>query len=117
VDPHDDTVDPHDDEEHEEPEGYTGEVTVAVPGEPARTARAALVARFDPLAGSVVWTGRVSAAVPPGTEFDVTTPHGTGRARARERDVWGNTRLAGQGRPPFPVALLAVTGDPEPDLG
>lgn len=96
---------------HDEPEGYTGEVTVALDGRPPETARGALVARFDPLAGSVVWTGRVSAAVTPGGEFDVTTPHGTGRARATERDVWGNTRLSGLGRPPFPVEVLEAPGE------
>jgi hypothetical protein len=98
----------------EEPEGYTGEATVTVAGRAPEAARAALVARFDPLAGSVVWTGRVSAGVPPGAEFDVTTPHGTGRARATERDVWGNTRLTGLGRPPFPVELLEVAGEDDP---
>lgn len=96
--------------EHEEPEGYTGEVTVGVDGEPERTARAALVARFDPLAGHLVWTGRVSTAHEPRTALSITTPHGTGRARATERDVWGNTRIAGEGRPPFPVELLDGPG-------
>lgn len=100
-----------DDHEHDGPEGWTGEVTVTAQGRPPEAARAALVARFDPLAGSLVWTGRVSVEVAAGTEFDVTTPHGTGRARATERDVWGNTRLAGVGRPPFPVELLGVPGE------
>jgi hypothetical protein len=91
---------------HEEPEGYEGEVTVAVEGGPPLTARAALAARFDPLAGHVVWTGRVSAELPPRTAFALTTPFGTARAQAVERDVWGNTRIAGVDRPPFPVELL-----------
>lgn len=97
--------------EHDEPEGYTGEATVSAAGRAPETARAALVARFDPLAGSVVWTGRVSVEVAPGGEFDVTTPHGTSRARATERDVWCNTRLTGLGPPPFPVELLEATGE------
>jgi hypothetical protein len=92
--------------EHEEPEGYDGEVTVAVDGEPARTARAVLGARFDPLAGSVVWSGRIASALPPRTRVQLTTPHGTGVAEATESDPWGNTRLTGVGRPPFPVELL-----------
>jgi len=99
-------------EHHDEPEGYDGEVTVRAEGEPGQTARAALVARFDPLAGSVVWVGRVSAAFPPRTVLEITTPHGTGRAEVRERDVWGNSRLTGLGRPPFPVELLEVAGEP-----
>jgi hypothetical protein len=98
----------------DEPEGYTGEATVTAAGRAPETVRAALVARFDPLAGSVVWSGRVAAEVPPGEEVDVTTPHGTGRARATERDVWGNTRLAGLGRPPFPVEVLDVPGEGDP---
>ena len=97
--------------EHDGPEGYDGEVTVRAEGEPERTARAALVARFDPLAGSVVWTGRVSAEFPPRTVLEITTPHGTGRAEIRERDVWGNSRLTGLGRPPFPVELLESAGE------
>ena len=98
--------------EHDEPEGYAGEVTLRVEGEPDRTARAALVSRFDPLAGHVVWTGRVSIAVPPGTRMEISTAHGSGTARATEHDVWGNTRVTGAGRPPFPVELLDAAGDP-----
>ncbi|TKJ19930.1 DUF4873 domain-containing protein [Blastococcus sp. CCUG 61487] len=92
--------------EHDEPEGYDGEVTVVMDGEPPRTAGAVLGARFDPLAGSVVWSGRLRLAVPPRTRLEVTTPHGTGAAEATEADPWGNTRITGVGRPPFPVELL-----------
>lgn len=92
--------------EHEEPEGYDGEVTVAAEGETARTVRAVLGARFDPLAGSVVWSGRLALALPPRTRVLVTTPHGSGTAEATESDPWGNTRITGVDRPPFPVELL-----------
>ncbi len=92
--------------EHDEPEGYDGEVTVVVEGEPSRTARAVLGSRFDPLSGSVVWSGRIALAVPPRTRLELTTPHGSGRAEATESDPWGNTRLTGIDRPPFPVELL-----------
>ena len=91
---------------HEEPEGYEGEVGLVVAGREPTTARAALAARFDPLAGRVVWTGRLATALDPGTEAELTTPHGTARARVSERDVWGNSRIAGLDRPPFPVAVL-----------
>ena len=90
----------------DEHEGYEGEVTVAVDGQPPHTTSAALAARFDPLAGHVVWTGRVAVQLAPRTAFEITTPHGSGRAEATELDVWGNTRLAGVGRPPFAVELL-----------
>lgn len=92
--------------EHEEPEGYAGEVTLTVDGEPDRTARAVLGARFDPLAGSVVWSGRIAVAVPPRTRLLLTTPHGSGRVETTESDAWGNTRITGLDRPPFPVELL-----------
>jgi hypothetical protein len=92
--------------EHEAPEGYEGEVTVTVDGAPPRSARAALAARFDPLAGHVVWSGRVAVGLAPRTPFAITTPHGTAFAESTETDAWGNTRLTGVGRPPFPVELL-----------
>ena len=92
--------------EHEAPEGYEGEVTVTADGGAPLIARAALAARFDPLVGHVVWSGRVAAQLAPRTSFDVATPHGTARAEATETDAWGNTRLTGIGRPPFPVELL-----------
>ena len=36
----------------------------------------------------------------------MTTPHGSGTAVATECDPWGNTRVTGADRPPFPVELL-----------
>ncbi|TFV75561.1 DUF4873 domain-containing protein [Blastococcus sp. CT_GayMR19] len=92
--------------EHEQPDGYEGVVTVVVEGEEPRTAHAALAARFDPLAGHVVWKGRVSAGLPARTPLVLRTLHGSGSAEAVERDPWGNTRVRGVGRPPFPVELL-----------
>jgi hypothetical protein len=91
---------------HDPGEGYEGEVTVTADGAPTRIATAALAARFDPMAGRVVWSGRVDVALAPRTGFEVTTPHGSARAEATETDAWGNTRLTGLGRPPFPVELL-----------
>jgi len=97
---------------HEEPDGYDGEVTVDLDGEPPRTARAVLAARFDPLVGHVVWTGRVAAELPLRVPLVVTTPHGGARAEGTERDVWGNTRVRGTDRPPFPVELLDGADEP-----
>jgi hypothetical protein len=91
---------------HQAPDGYEGDAVLTVADGSPRSAHAALAARFDPLAGHVVWTGRVAAQLPPGTALAITTPHGTGSAVATETDAWGNTRLTGQGRPPFPVELL-----------
>ncbi|RBY93376.1 DUF4873 domain-containing protein [Blastococcus sp. TF02-8] len=95
--------------EHEEPEGYEGEVAVVVDGV-STTTRAALAARFDPLAGSVVWSGRVAVQAAPRTRLEITTPHGTSVAEATEADPWGNTRVSGIGRPPFRVELLDEVG-------
>jgi hypothetical protein len=86
--------------------GPDGDVTVALAGEPPCTARAVLAARFDPLAGHVVWTGRVAVELPLRASLVITTPHGRARAEATEHDVWGNTRVTGSDRPPFPVEVL-----------
>jgi Domain of unknown function (DUF4873) len=96
--------------EHDEPDGYDGEVTLVAGDGAPTTAHAALAARFDPLAGHVVWSGRLSAPLDPGTEVTLETPHGTARAQVTERDVWGNSRLVGLDRPPFPVAVLDESG-------
>jgi hypothetical protein len=98
--------------EHAEADGYDGEVTVVVDAEEPRTAHAALAARFDPLAGHVVWAGRVSTVLPPRTAMVIRTPHGSGSAEAIEQDPWGNTRIRGSGRPPFPVELLDAVEAP-----
>ena len=91
---------------HAAGEGYDGEVTVSADGDEPRAATAALAARFDPLVGHVVWSGRVDVALAPRTPVELTTPHGTARAETTETDAWGNTRVIGRGRPPFPVELL-----------
>jgi hypothetical protein len=91
---------------HGDREGFAGQVSVAVGQDDVRTAHAVLAARFDPLAGSVVWAGRVAAELPLRTRVAITTPHRTGTAETTECDVWGNTRVSGVGRPPFPVELL-----------
>jgi hypothetical protein len=93
------------------PDGFDGAVTVTADGAPARTAAATLAARFDPLAGHVVWTGRVRLDLPQGAEVTIGTRHGSARAAVTEHDVWGNARVRGLDRPPFPVELL--DGAPE----
>jgi hypothetical protein len=99
-----------DDHEHDEPEGHTGPVVLVLPDGSEQEAAAHLVSRFDPLAGRTVWSGRVATELPPRTEFVVRTPHGESRAEATEHDVWGNTRVRGLDRPPFPVELLDESG-------
>jgi hypothetical protein len=95
----------------DEPEGFDGDVTVHVDGRPVRTVRAVLAARFDPLAGHVTWSGRVATELAERTAVVVGTPHGSAEAETTERDPWGNTRIRGRGRPPFPVELLDGDGE------
>ncbi len=95
----------------EAPEGYEGEVTLVLDDGEVRTARGSLAARFDPLAGRVVWSGRIAVELPPRATVTVATPHGSALAEATERDVWGNTRVTGLDRPPFPVELLDGSAD------
>lgn len=97
--------------DHDAPEGFDGEATVTVDGGPPRAVRATLGARFDPLAGHVIWTGRLAADLPLRTDLVLTTPHGSAPAETTERDPWGNTRITGRGRPPFPVELLDGDGE------
>jgi hypothetical protein len=97
-------------DDHEEPEGYAGPATLRTAAGDELAAPVHLVSRFDPLAGRTVWTGRVAAELPLRTEVVLATPHGSSRAEATERDVWGNTRVRGLDRPPFPVELLDSPG-------
>ena len=97
--------------DHDEPDGYDGEVAVPVAGAAPLPAKATLGARFDPLAGRVVWTGRIAAELPLRTTVVIGTPHGSARAEITERDPWGNTRITGADRPPFPVELLDAADD------
>jgi Domain of unknown function (DUF4873) len=96
--------------EHDEPEGHLGPVTLVLADGEERPVEAHLVSRFDPLAGRTVWTGRVATELPLRSEVVVRTPHGESRAEVTEHDVWGNTRIRGLDRPPFPVELLDATG-------
>ena len=99
-----------DDHGQDQPEGHSGPVVLVLPDGSERYAEAHLVSRFDPLAGRTVWTGRVAAELAPRTQVVIRTPHGESRAEAVEQDVWGNTRVRGVGRPPFPVELLDAAG-------
>ena len=74
-----------------------------------------LGARFDPLAGT--WCGRAgSPPALPARGRLVVSPRRTAAAAAEatEPDAWGNTRVTGVGRPPFPVELLDGDGEGVP---
>jgi hypothetical protein len=93
-------------DEHDE--GYIGPAQVVVDGA-RHDVRAVLGARFEPVAGRVVWYGRLEGA--PGalaarTEVVVRTPHGDGDATITEQDLWGHWHLRSESAPPFAVEIL-----------
>jgi hypothetical protein len=95
-------MDEHDDE------GYTGAAEVVVDGG-EHPVRAVLGARFEPVAGRVVWYGRlegVSDLLGSGMPVLVRTPHGEGVATTTEQDLWGHWHLRSESAPPFTVEIL-----------
>ncbi|NUS50831.1 MAG: DUF4873 domain-containing protein [Nocardioidaceae bacterium] len=94
--------------EHED-EGYQGTARLLRDGEADLDVEVTLRGMFQPIDGRYHWYGRVSsdprvddlaAAGPP---VVLRTPHGDAPARLSDRDPWGRFRIAGTGRPPFPV--------------
>jgi hypothetical protein len=91
-------------------EGYTGPATLRTPDRDLPV-EAALSGRFDPNDGRYHWSGRLTAPtlvelwqVAGPTDVVLIGPGGrTAHARLRELDPWQGLRVAGQGRPPFPV--------------
>jgi hypothetical protein len=93
--------------EHDD-EGFEGAAVLA-DGPAEHPVRAVLGARFDPLAGRVVWYGRLEGApadLSGGTDVRLRTPHGEATARLTERDLWGHWHVRGETAPPFPVEIL-----------
>jgi hypothetical protein len=89
-------------------DGFTGAAEIVVDGS-AHPARAVLGARFEPVAGRLVWYGRVegvSDLLGSGTTVLVRTPHGEGVATTTERDLWGHWHLRSESTPPFAVEIL-----------
>jgi hypothetical protein len=91
--------------EHEAPDGYEGDVTVTADGAPPQTARAALAARFDLLAGHVVWSGRVAAPFARARRSSRHAPRHGPRRGHRDRRV-GQHAADRRRAAPFPVELL-----------
>ena len=64
---------------------------------------------FQPIDGRYHWYGRVAshtdvdALVESGAAVVLETAHGSAAGRLADRDPWGRYRVAGTGRPPFPV--------------
>jgi hypothetical protein len=93
-------------DEHDE--RFTGAAAVVVGGV-EHPVRAVLGARFEPVAGRVVWYGRlegVSDVLTAGSEVLVRTALGEGIATTTERDLWGHWHLRSESTPPFEVEIL-----------
>ena len=91
-------------------EGYSGPAQVVVDDAEVEVT-VDLRGRFEPLDGTFHWYGRVdptssgilAETVRSGCEVRVLTTYGEAGGRLSDRDPWGRFRLAGQGRPPFPL--------------
>ncbi|MQA83176.1 MAG: DUF4873 domain-containing protein [Streptosporangiales bacterium] len=91
-------------------EGYRGDAWVVADGRPIPV-RINLSGHFEPIDGSYRWAGRILphdevTALFTGNQRDVTvrTPDGHEAAGTLvEQDPWGGCRVAGTGRPPFPL--------------
>ncbi|HSV37593.1 MAG TPA: DUF4873 domain-containing protein [Nocardioidaceae bacterium] len=90
-------------------DGYEGPLAVVVE-EAEVTVDAILRGYFEPTDGRYHWYGRLAPspeldAIVSGTAAgEVRTPYGAAEAKLGEIDPWGRFRVAGVGRPPFPVA-------------
>lgn len=93
-------------------DGYSGELTIRIGADEVRV-HGTLRGQFDPIDGHYHWYGRLApddgltgrAARAP-LEVRVVTPEGQGEAKMGDVDMWGRLRVAGIGRPPFPLPTL-----------
>ncbi len=91
-------------------EGYQGSAAVVLDDREVEV-DVDLRGRFEPLDGTFHWYGRVDASgsalladtMRSGATVTVRTSYGEATGSLSDRDPWGRFRLAGQGRPPFPV--------------
>ena len=92
-----------------DPEGYDGPARLRAETETVDV-EVRLRGMFQPIDGRYHWYGRVAshadvdALVESGAAAVVLeTSHGSAAGRLSDRDPWGRYRVAGTGRPPFPV--------------
>ena len=102
-------------------EEYRGEAWV-VTGDRAIPVRAHLSGHFEPIDGTYRWAGRIDP------DDEVTGLFAAGRRAVAvrtpgghestgtlvEQDPWGGCRVAGTGRPPFPIPDPPGLPDPHP---
>ena len=91
-------------------EGYAGSASVLLDDHEVEVS-VDLRGHFEPLDGTFHWYGRVDpagslhleATIRSGASVVVRTSYGEANGTLSDRDPWGRYRLAGQGKPPFPV--------------
>jgi hypothetical protein len=89
-------------------ERYDGPAELLGDGEPVPV-EVTLRGLFQPIDGRYHWYGRVARhdevdeLVRSGASVTLRTSYGQATGRLSDRDPWGRYRVAGTGRPPFPV--------------
>lgn len=89
-------------------EGYVGPAEL-LDGDRSVTVAVRLRGGFQPIDGRYHWYGRVARhdevddLVRSGASVTLRTSYGQAGGRLSDRDPWGRYRIAGTGRPPFPV--------------
>lgn len=89
-------------------EGYDGPAEL-LDGQRSVTVAVRLRGVFQPIDGRYHWYGRVARhaevddLVRSGATVTLRTSYGQAAGRLSDRDPWGRYRIAGTGRPPFPV--------------
>jgi hypothetical protein len=96
------------DPEHEQHEGYDGPATI-VTDDGEVPVEVTLRGLFQPIDGRYHWHGRVArdervdALGRAGATVELRTPAGVATGRLSDVDPWGRYRIAGVGRPPYPL--------------
>ncbi len=96
------------DPEHEQHEGYDGAATI-VTDDGEVPVEVTLRGLFQPIDGRYHWHGRVArdervdALGRAGATVELRTPAGVATGRLSDVDPWGRYRIAGVGRPPYPL--------------
>lgn len=91
-------------------EGYDGPATVSA-DDVVLEVEVTVRGGFQPIDGRYHWYGRLARdgrldeLGRSGVTVVLTTPGGRAEGRLSDVDPWGRYRIAGMGRPPFPVAV------------
>ena len=89
-------------------EGYDGPAELAA-GDTTLSVEVTVAGVFQPIDGRYHWYGRVArdervdALAASGAAVVLATPGGRAEGRLSDVDPWGRYRIAGVGRPPYPL--------------